>query len=187
MAAAGRRAGFSLIELLVVCAILAVVITAIGACLAGGIRVWDAARRFHVGESDAILALEHMRRDLGGTFIFGEIPFEAGREHLSFPGIVRESASEAGKLATIVYKFNRGTLGTLTRETTEYPDGRVHSELLLSDALDIQFNVIAPESQLRLANTGLPARVEIDIVIQEQGQDQSMKLSRSISLPAGGR
>ena len=49
--------GFTLVELLVVCTILAIVISAIAACLAGGIRVWDSARSFHVGESDTMLAM----------------------------------------------------------------------------------------------------------------------------------
>ena len=179
-----KQAGFTLIELLVVCAILAVVIAAIGACLAGGVRVWDTARRFHVGESEAILAMEHMSRDLGGTFVCPEITFHAERQEISFPGIVPGGDNKEGSLGTITYTFKQGQ-GTLTRESAVYPDGRVRSEVLLSNAQDLQCKAEPPQGVYGLANTGLPARVEIEIVILEY--DQIMKLSRTVSMPAGGR
>ncbi len=175
--------GFTLVELLVVCTILAIVISAIAACLAGGIRVWDSARSFHVGESDTMLAMEYMRRDLGATFSFPGIPLTVKQREMSFPGIVHEDPEGKGKLGTIAYAF-RSSDGALERRTAVYPDGQPRIEVLLSDAREVSFQAGFAQNMDSLVSTGLPARVDIEIVIIEY--DTPMTLTRNVALPAGG-
>jgi len=82
-----RRSAFTLIELLVVTAILGVVVGAVGACLAGGIRVWDVARRFNRHEADAMIGFQVMRRDMGQVLPFEAAPFEGDYDGLQFTAV----------------------------------------------------------------------------------------------------
>ena len=92
-----NRRGFSLIELLVVTAILGVVIAAIAGSLAGGIKVWDAARNFNEGEAAAALALAELERDLVNSFDFFDLSFSGHKDGMAFPGVV--SDPEHGHMA----------------------------------------------------------------------------------------
>ena len=121
--AARARSAFTLIELLVVAAILALVGAAIGACIAGGIRVWDRARTFHVAESEALLGLERFSSDVMNTFHFYAIPFEGATAELSLPALVVASeggVGEAGRVGTVRYYFDRGR-GGLYRLSAVFP------------------------------------------------------------------
>lgn len=123
---AGRRTGgsgrgFTLIELLVVTAILGLVLVVIAASLSAGIRAWEAARTFNVGEADALVALRMAQRDLAGGLPFKPIPMEGGAEDVRFAVRLRESPSGPGRLGTVRYRFDRAT-GTLRRSRWPYPD-----------------------------------------------------------------
>jgi len=82
-----RRGAFTLIELLVVTAILGVVVAAVGACLAGGIRVWDVARQFNRYEADALIGFQVMRRDIGQAMPFEAAPLAGTYDGLEFTGV----------------------------------------------------------------------------------------------------
>ncbi len=108
----GRREAFTLIELLVVTAILGVVVGAVGACLAGGIRVWDVARRFNRHEADAFMGFQVMRRDLAQTLPFEAAPLEGGHDGVQFVAVTpvpdAEGLAEAvPRLARIRYYLDR--------------------------------------------------------------------------------
>ncbi|MDP6809142.1 MAG: prepilin-type N-terminal cleavage/methylation domain-containing protein [Kiritimatiellia bacterium] len=99
---------FTLIELLVVTAILGVVVGAVGACLAGGIRVWDVARRFNQHEADALMGFQIMRRDMGQVLPFESAPLEGTTDGLRFTGVgvvpvAGESDDALPRLAIIRY------------------------------------------------------------------------------------
>ena len=82
------RKAFTLIELLVATSIVVVVAGVIGACLAGGIRTWDAARDFTVVEADALIDLEIMQRDLMNAIRFKGIGFKGSKTRMSFPALL---------------------------------------------------------------------------------------------------
>ena len=108
----GKRAAFTLIELLVVTAILALVVGAVGACLAGGIRVWDVARRFNRHEADAFFGFRLMRKDISGALQFESAPFRGEREACSFTGVTFVSPQGGSdgavpRLARIRYYLDR--------------------------------------------------------------------------------
>ncbi|MBL7075920.1 MAG: type II secretion system protein [Kiritimatiellae bacterium] len=99
------RYGFTLIELLVVTAILGVVVGAVGACLAGGIRVWDVARRFNRHEADALVGFQLMRRDIGRVLPFEAAPLEGAGDGLQFTGVA--AVPDAGGLSEAVPRLAR--------------------------------------------------------------------------------
>jgi prepilin-type N-terminal cleavage/methylation domain-containing protein len=114
-----RRAamGFTLIELLVVVLIMAVVLGVIGACLAAGIRVWDEAGKFGVAESDAVVGLQIIEKDLKNSVPFHAIVFEGKRSDVSFASLVvpvRQGLRNEGgsvaqpRIGTVRYFFDAG-------------------------------------------------------------------------------
>jgi prepilin-type N-terminal cleavage/methylation domain-containing protein len=100
----GRR-GFTLIEVLVVAAILGIVVAALGACLAAGFRVWEEARRFGKGEQDVLLAVALIERDVANAFPFYAIPFAGSAEQVSFAGLVEAAVAESGADTTNVRRI----------------------------------------------------------------------------------
>lgn len=79
------RRGFTLLEVLIVVAILGIVIAVIGACLTAGMRVWDTARRYSKGEPQLALACAMMERDIVNAFPFYAIQFSGAVDAVSMP------------------------------------------------------------------------------------------------------
>ncbi len=119
------RAAFTLIELLVVTALSGLVLAAIGASLAAGIRAWDHARRFNMAEADLHLAMAHLRRDLANTVPFSGIPFSGDAVGLVLAGAVPAADAAPGGvggamvLGRIRYRWE-GPGGRLLRETCPF-------------------------------------------------------------------
>ena len=167
------KAAFSLIELLVVGALLAIVIAAIGACLAGGIRVWDAARRFDVVEGDAALALDLMARDIRNALTFNGVPFEAEPETIGFAGVVRGSEGgfadegEGAALGSIAYRLD-GAERALMRVTAVHPDGRERAEPVADAVAALRFLYTWPPRDDGASPSGFPVTVTIRMTVGEE-------------------
>ena len=125
--------GFTLIEVLVVLGIMVVLVTAIGASLAGGISAWGAARDFNSVETDAMIDLEVMQRDIMNAFPFHDIKFAGTKAAVSFPGLLAlrdrggagdDEADEEGlvrRIGTVRYFFENETR-SLFRHQYPYPE-----------------------------------------------------------------
>jgi hypothetical protein len=177
--APSRRCGFTLIELLVVITTSIIVAAAVGACLAGGIRVWEAAQRFNRPESDAIVAMALLSTDLGSTFVFSGIPFDAQASRLSFPGIVEDD--DEGRLGAISYELS-GRM--LLRQTVPYPEGIPGVERLVTDVLSITFKYEYRENDTGLVSTGMPWKIDFEILLDDD--DGPITISRTFRIPIGG-
>jgi len=177
--ASTRRCAFTLIELLVVMMTSVIVAAAVVACLAAGIRVWEAAQRFNRAESDAIVAMDLLSTDLGGMFVFSRIPFDAQASRLSFPGIVEED--EERRLGEISYELSDRTL---LRRTMPYPEGRPRVERLVTDVLGMAFEYAHRKDDIGLVSTGLPWRINFEIVLDDD--DGPITVSRTFRIVVGG-
>jgi prepilin-type N-terminal cleavage/methylation domain-containing protein len=183
-----RAPGFTLIELLVVTLLMGLVITAIGACLGGGLRVWDAAQRFGTAESDGLVALETMCRDLRSTFTFAAIPFQCSETELTLAGLVHDPESGRVGLGTIHYRCD-GARRVLIREIGFYDDElkQVHRESLAGHVVDLRFLVKPSESATQGGSTNLiPVRVDVALSLQSDDESPVEELTRSMSIVAGG-
>ncbi len=191
-----RRRGihaFSLIELLVVTAIMGLVVTAIGACLAGGFRLWDAAQHFGRGESDAYFALHVMSRDLRNTFpCYCNRSFDGTRNKVSFPAMVAGTpGEEPDSVGLIEYSFDTRER-VLVRRTLKEQEGRaIIEEIAISDVED--FTLIyrdrAEDGSVgaeRDSTTNIPFSVDIRLTLDE-GDDgkEVLDLHRIVILSAG--
>lgn len=192
-----RKEGFSLVELLIVTVILGIVVTAIAACLAGGIRVWDTARTFHAVESDALMGVTLLEKEARNAFRFYGIPFRGGSGEVSFPGLVRE-VSEDGTASerpgTIRYTFDGGS-GRLLRRAWAYPrtGSGAKAEVVASrlSLLSIQY---CPPSSARETDEGwqpswddatnFPSALVIDLTLGRE--KETTRIRRTVILPVGG-
>jgi len=122
-----RSDGFTLIEVLVVAAILGVLVAALGACLAAGFRVWAESQRCARNEPDVALAAAMMERDVINAFPFYSIPFAGSEDQVRFAGLVEACAPGDGggtsgvrRISTIRY-FPSSDRQLLLRKCWAYP------------------------------------------------------------------
>ena len=117
-----NRRAFTLIEMLVVTAVMGLVIACVGACLAGGIRVWESTRTFNRVESEVYYALHVMERDLHNTFAFHGVPFSGGSGAATFPAWYLAPEAEAvRRIGAVQYTFDPYA-GVLLRGHWAFPD-----------------------------------------------------------------
>ena len=190
------RLSFTLIELLVVTSIIAVLAGVIGACLAGGIRAWDAARDFIVVEADALIDLEIMQRDLMNAVRFKEIDFRGNKTQVSFPSLVDDGSSASTlRIGTVSYVFDRDK-GAFFRKAWVYPlDGSSvlgNGRETVSDlrGVNLQFYQSPIEDGAQGAwlpswenATNHPSRLKISFMFVEGLQPEI--ITRTIIMPLG--
>lgn len=197
---------FTLIELLVVTSIIAVVAGVIGACLAGGIRAWDAARDFTVVEADALIDIEIMQRDLMNAVRFRGIGFRGSKTRMSFPALLdgeeldASMASDEGdspvpRIGTISYVFD-SEKSMLLKKTWIYPleeSAAGNGRKMISNLRDVnlQFYQSAMEGEDQGVwvpswdnTTNHPVRVKIGLIFADGLQPKI--ITRTIILPMGG-
>jgi len=184
-----NRRGFSLIELLVVTAILGVVIAAIAGSLAGGIKVWDAARNFNEGEAAAALALAELERDLVNSFDFFDLSFSGHKDGMAFPGVVSDPEHGHMAVGLVSFAVDERT-GRLLKKVQPYKAGREYSEVLADgiEAFEIAYyNMATVQGSGRTwveagaVVTGFPARVDIRLALLSGSGAGEM--SRTVLLP----
>lgn len=86
-------AAFTLIEMLLVVALLSTVSLAVYNALANGIRVWEYSRRFSA-EEDVAIFLEKLSADLQNTYAYSLVAFDGKPDKLTIPTIVQATVKE---------------------------------------------------------------------------------------------
>lgn len=177
-----RRPGFTLLELLVVVAILAIVVAAIGACLAAGMRVWDTARRYGRGEPQAALACAMIERDVVNSFRFHAISFSGSVDTVAMPALLGTGgADEAGvrRIGTVRYFLGPDGRGLL-RKSWVYPEPEPPpeaAEVLAAPVETLQF---------RYAGAGAPADAWRDAWNDPSNMPWKVKVEIALTADAGG-
>ena len=202
-----KKRAFTLIELMVVTAIIGMVVAAIGACLAGGMRAWDAARTFNLVESDAAVALSIMERDLRNSLNFPQVGFQGAPSTMSFPRLV-ESAGGGGnavrvsgvassrapggvrKAGTVGYFLDQGRKGLMRKEwafPSKAPSDK-DAENILPNAAAADFEFYKASSEAGGTwqhewheSTNLPSMVRINLSLENSGN--KIRISRTVVLP----
>ena len=187
--------GFTLVELLVVAAILAVVTAVLGACISAGVRVLASARAFNTGGADASLALDLIEKDLMNTYVFYAVPFVGEPQAARFPTLVPPRGAdgrpgEGDAVGTVSYAFDR-TSGTLRRSRWQFPPAaaptEVREEAIVSDLRSVDWSYAGassgPEASWKRQwdnPTNLPVRVRVELTF---GDAESVVHARSVVLP----
>lgn len=170
--------GLTLIELLVVTAIMGIVIAAIGACLAGGLRVWDAAQNFGSVESQAYFGLREWARDLRNTFPCNcEIAFKGELQTMSFPTMVTgvdDDDPGIVEIGRVEYSFERSE-GQLVRRLYRTQGGserELPPDVCISGIKEMSFSHYYDRAGADLPSPCLtmPFAVDIELVLDNDGE-----------------
>gem|GEM_PF-2571703 len=173
------KAGFTLLELLVVVAILAGVVAAIGACLSAGIRAWEAAESCGAIEGELAVALDVLERDVANAVKFYDTPFQGSERAMAIPstGVFSAGGGELqpSRPGTVKYWFDpqkRLLYRRAWRYPLSEPEGDQDAEALFAGASDVSFSYCgtAPGGQWFgqwIDPTNLPAAVRVTIRLGE--------------------
>jgi hypothetical protein len=133
------RRSFTLIELLVVSSILIIIVGVMLACLSGGIRVWEVARRMSEGERDLLVGGAIIRKDLRNAFSYFDIPFKGDSARITFPGY---AADDEGKerIGVVQYKFDAPNR-RLERKEWVFPgvEDEIPAEIMMTKLVSLRF------------------------------------------------
>ena len=133
-----RIEAFSLLELLVVCAIIGVIGSAIAVTLTAGLRVWERVQALSGAQTAAVVGLEIMGRDLQNTFLLYAVALQGTPEGVVFPGLVSQvdgAGRRASQIGTIKCYHDRDRQA-LVRKSWIFP---------YPEAPDAAGEVIIPE------------------------------------------
>jgi prepilin-type N-terminal cleavage/methylation domain-containing protein len=108
------KRGFTLLELLIVTAIVAVASAVVLGGFAAGIRVWERAREFSGPGMKARLAMAMVRQDLSTMISCRAVVFKGGSSWVEFPAVVSGGASNLWPGKTR-YEFDQGVITRLSR------------------------------------------------------------------------
>ncbi|HEX9780014.1 MAG TPA: type II secretion system protein [bacterium] len=194
-----RRGGLTLVEMLVVCALVALISASLVAGLAGGLRVWERSRSRGIQDQWILLAFDGLRRDLRRVRPFAPIPVEGDYESVSVPALVTmgtaggEDLREPGRVS---YFFD-SRQGMLCRSSHAYRWMRRHSmrdscEPVLEHVSRVRFEYFAIDEhgagewlQGWSAPTP-PAAVRIRISSRSPGAETAPERTLTVTIPSGG-
>ncbi len=104
--------GFTLVEMLIACALVSLVAGAVVATLAGGLRVWERVQAFGTRDQAIEIAFHQMRSDLRSAHRFEPIPFTGRSDTMSFPSVIEmyqgeQSWEEVGQTTYLLDRRHR--------------------------------------------------------------------------------
>ena len=192
--------GFTLIEFLVVASILGMVAVAIFSTFATGLNVYKKAQSYAGTQTDVLLALEKMEKDLRNIFDSSGIDFLGDTKKIAFAGLVKTfdtAGNQKVSLGKISYYLD-DEKGTLVKEEQDYShavsgiEGGENNFKVLAFIEDINFNYYYFNSETekqdrkssRGADNGIPTKVKIEITFTHD--NKTVKMDRTVFIPVAG-
>ena len=178
---------FSLIELLIVVSILAILVGVIGACLAGGLRVWESARDFNTLEKDAFIGLAIVEKDMMNMLPIKGIGFAGDASTVVFPALLQ--SSDGPMVGSIEYSFDAVEHALVRRELPR-AGGDDTEERLIENVVSLNLTYSSIESGVDGIKawqdagsraTNFPGKVTI--ALSMTAGSRSLDIERDILLP----
>jgi prepilin-type N-terminal cleavage/methylation domain-containing protein len=195
-----RRRGFTLIEMLLVSALLATLSLAIFLCLSNGLKLWQRTQQALLQE-DAAIFFDKFSGDLRNAFSFSTLAIDGQEYSFAFPTVVwmkadRGSARSAeeyvDQLGRVRYAFD-GAEGTVTRQQANYSQGMrkvwndTAPQVLLRGITEVSFRYYYSgrkgDDFSTEAKGGLPSGVEVVVRYKEGQEERTAK--RFFPVPLG--
>lgn len=184
--------GFTLLELLVAGALIAVVATVVAGAFAAGFRVWQ--RAVETGDEEAVVTLELMQKDLRNTVPFRLIPFQGSQTRVEIPALVVAPVGGNGReqLGSIRYEFGAAS-HALDRVVRWFPSPEQEQEKreTLMDAVESLRFVYGETGEGSggglawgndwIGRTNIPAAVKVEMQFKTGGE--RIDRERTIILP----
>ena len=162
---------------------------AVYSALSGGIKAYKRVKSFAGTQTDALIALEKLERDLNNTFSITGIDFSGAPDKVSFPA--------ASPITRVIYYFDSDT-GVLMRGEQPYAGA-----IAKSDTKVIASNKLAPFKSMSFsfgdynkdtkiltwkdswtAGSALPCGVKIEAAFDSGGK--TVKVKRIVFIPVAG-
>jgi prepilin-type N-terminal cleavage/methylation domain-containing protein len=185
------RRGFTLLELLVAGALIAVAATVVAGAFAAGFRVWQRASQQGGGYEDAIIALELIQKDIRNTEPFRLIPFKGSDSDIEIPSIIAGLGPNGAQNqpGSIRYVFS-ATSRRLERvkKTVIVPGGELESrEQVMDNVESVRFSYAdcGPDGKSAVTWSGAwPAGTNIPVAVKVQVKAPPLiDLERIVVLP----
>ena len=189
-----RRRGFTLIEMLIVTAIISVVALAIYATLNNGIKIWQKVNR-QLPEEDLNIFFDKFSLDLRNSFKFNGINFSGTIDKLEFPTLVESRRLQKRTVGKLIYAYepqnqilNRYQLdfaGIYSGESNVSPQQSLRN----IRALKFQYYLYDEQNKVYLwqdewSKEGLPLAVKVELEFDDGKEIK--KFTRTISIPTSG-
>jgi hypothetical protein len=188
------------IELLIVISILAVVIGAVGACLVSGLRVWECAADFNGVESEALMGLDMMEKDVMNSFVFHGVAFDGQVAGVAFAGLIdeavgvgateRDSGAVCMRIGTVRYFYSEKDK-RVVRKKWVYPNGEPEETESVAENVDgLEFSYFCAPSDgddsgrwtdAWESETNLPDGLRMEMVFEDEGGER--RFGRLVMLP----
>jgi len=118
------QSAFTLVELIIVAAILCIIGLAIVSTFSGGLNIYYRMRGYSTVKADVLLALEKMDKDIRNTFAFKDIDFVGSAKKMTFPALVRSYGDKDTpymSVGSVSYFIDDGSgKSELAREEKDY-------------------------------------------------------------------
>lgn len=192
----GTGRAFTMVEMLLVVAVLSVITLALYRSISNGLRVWDRVYRFSV-EEDVAIFMDRLTTDLRNLTMYSRFPFQGQTTRMVIPTLVRVPADRKShegsdeiveQLGSVEYYFD-GLRSSIYRKQGNYgqtvrrrsgPAGR-----LAQPVQSLKFFYLKIEHQNIVEYPALdqvPLAVRVEVEFQDQ-RGVPHKVSRLIHVP----
>ncbi len=188
----GNKKGFSLVELLVVTAMLGVVSLAIYSTFNNGLKIWNKINQ-PLAEEELGMFFERLSQDLGNCFRSVTIPFSGSINNLTIPTLVDNRQLNFRSLGQVTYLCNPQS-GLLWRQQKNfsqiYSKTEDEAAVLLKNVKFFKFEYYYWDAirkqylwKEEWSGAGVPLSVRVSLSLDEPSQ--SDKITRTINIHPG--
>lgn len=189
--------GFTLTEILLVCAMFAVISLAVFNAFSNGFKLWGRGQQVMV-EGDMAIFLDRLGEDLRQTVLISGIPFKGDSMKVSFPAIIlaptdgsRGPEEFGAQIGAVQYTFDPSD-GKIYRSQAVYGQAlksqwSLHVEVASQiEDITIRYYFTADKGLDVKSQTdqGIPMGVMVDVQFMRDGEMRHMR--RFLLIPVGG-
>lgn len=184
-----NRKSFTLIEVLIVVAIIALVVGVVGGTLAAGIRALNTAQYFQSAECMALTGLEKMEKEINSAVFSSEVRFDGRHDRLTF----RLPSCNDNYAMTARYFFDSANKSIFRNEwrmpLADYPDkaGELIAEGVISCIFSYGKCSGGTGNEIIWFNewnneTNVPDAVRIDLQVEQKKGKEGIFVRRTFPL-----
>ena len=183
---AGRRTGFTLVELLVVTTVFAILAGGMASTFLSGMRLWSRAQRQDAAQTDTLLALEVMAKELRQSAVLPSARLTGTSRDVSFPAALDDA------LVKVTYRYDADTKSVRRTqvdlrevlEGTLEPTAQEKALCSRVDSLLIEFGVFdkeKPEAGYEWKDSwdekdGIPSAIRLTVTIAHEAVTKTVFL-----------
>jgi len=186
------RGGITLVELLVVTAIMAVISLATYTTLSNGLKIWNRVNK-QIPEEDLDIFFDKITHDLRNCIKFAGINFQGQKDRVEFASIVNSRPLKGETVGQVIYRYNPSgnILSRIGKDFTQlYTGEESETAFPLSNLQSVKFEYYFFDKETKeflwqeeWMLEGVPAAIKIVLGFTQGKEVQNF--TRTISIPIG--